>query len=287
MKDFIITTDSTVDMPKEYLEDNKNPVLSLSYIIEGKTYEDMKGLAIDEFYEKIRQGAMPTTSQVNPDQVKKVFEPILKEGKDILHIAFSSGLSGSYNSARIMGEELSEQYPDAKIIVIDSLCASMGEGFILYKANEMKKNGKSIDEIAEWIRANILKICHVIAVDDLFHLQRGGRVSKATAIVGSVVNIKPILHVDETGKLIPIGKVRGRKKSLTDLVDRMEVQAKGVENDIVMISHSDCYEDAKSVANQITERFGIQNIMIHSIGTVIGSHTGIGTVALFFVGNKR
>lgn len=287
MREFIITTDSTVDMPMEYLVENQNPVMSLAYVVNGQTYEDMKGLTFKEFYQKMREGSMPTTSQVNPDQARDVFEPILKSGKEILHVGFSSGLSGSYNSARIAGEELKEEYPDAKIIVIDSLCASMGEGLFLYKLNEMKRAGKSIDELAVWAEENKLHVCHNVAVDDLYHLYRGGRVSKTSAVIGSVVNIKPMIHVNNEGKLVPISKVRGHKKSLNALVDRMEQQIKGVHNDIVTISHSDCEEDAKYVADLIRERFGIENIMIHSIGTVIGSHTGIGTVALFFMGNER
>lgn len=287
MREFLITTDSTVDLPKEYLEENQNPVLSLAYILEGITYEDMNGLPYKAFYDKVRSGALPTTSQINPEQAQEAFEPIVKEGKDILHIGFSSGLSGSCNSARIAAEELSETYPEAKIIVIDSLCASMGEGLLLYKANEMKKRGSSIDEIADWVTNNRLHICHNFTVDDLHHLHRGGRVSKATAVIGTMVNIKPVLHVDNEGKLVAVGKVRGRKKSLNELVDRMAKQIEGYENDIFMISHGDCQEDAEYVAEQVKARFGIQKVMINPVGPVIGTHSGPGTMALFFMGNPR
>lgn len=287
MKDFIITTDSTVDLPKEFLEEKKVPVMSLSYIIDGVTYADMKGLSHKEFFAKIREGALPTTSQVNPEQAREVLEPFVKEGKAILHIAFSSGLSGSYNSARIAAEELKEDYPDAEIVVIDSLCASMGEGLLLYKAIQLKEQGKSLEEVAEWVEANKQHVCHNVAVDDLNHLHRGGRVSKASAVVGTMIKIKPILHVDNEGKLQVIGKERGRKKALVSIVDRMEKQIQGFDNDIVMITHGDCPEDAEFVRKQVEERLGIHNIMINGIGTVIGSHTGAGVIGLLFMGNKE
>ncbi|MEG0108699.1 MAG: DegV family protein [Lachnospiraceae bacterium] len=286
MNHFIITTDSTVDLPTEYLERNRNQVLSLSYIMDGEIYDDLHGLASGEFYDRMRNGALPTTSQFNPKEAVEMFKKILKEGVDILHIGFSSGLSGSFNSARIAAEELMEVYPERTIKVVDSLGASMGEGLLLYKANEWKQQGKSLEEI--YILAEKLKlhICHNFTVDDLNHLHRGGRISKATAIIGTMVNMKPVLHMDEDGHLVSIGKVRGRKKSLLDLIDRMEEQMKGYENDIIMISHGDCEEDAQFVKQHVEERFGIHNFMIHPVGPVIGTHSGPGTIALFFVGKR-
>lgn len=287
MREFVITADSTVDLPKEYLAENNNTILSLSYMLEDKTYEDMHGLSPEEVYEKIRKGALPTTSQINPEQAREAFEKIIKEGKDILHIGFSSGLSGSYNSARIAAEELEEEYPDAKIIVVDSLCASMGEGLLLYKVNEMKKHGKSLEETGRWAEENKLHICHNFTVDDLNHLHRGGRVSKATAVLGTMVNIKPVMHVDNEGHLVPVGKVRGRKKSLISLVDRMVEQIEGYDNDMVMISHGDCREEAEYVAQLVKEKTGISQVMINFVGPVIGTHSGPGTMALFFMGKER
>lgn len=287
MREFVITADSTVDLPKEYLAENNNTILSLSYMLEDKTYEDMHGLSPEEVYEKIRKGALPTTSQINPEQAREAFEKIIKEGKDILHIGFSSGLSGSYNSARIAAEELEEEYPDAKIIVVDSLCASMGEGLLLYKVNEMKKHGKSLEETGRWAEDNKLHVCHNFTVDDLNHLHRGGRVSKATAVLGTMVNIKPVMHVDKEGHLVPVGKVRGRKKSLISLVDRMVEQIEGYDNDMVMISHGDCREEAEYVAQLVKEKTGISQIMINFVGPVIGTHSGPGTMALFFMGKER
>ena len=287
MSKFVITADSTVDLPKEFLEEKQVPVVSLSYIIDGATYRDGEGLTSKEFYDKIREGAMPTTSQVNPEQARELFEPILKEGTDILHIAFTSGLSGTYNSCRMAAEELSEEYPDRKIIVVDSLCAASGGGMLLYKAIEMKEQGKSLEEIATWVEENKLHVCHDVTVDDLFHLHRGGRVSKTSAVLGTIIKIKPIIHVNDEGKLIVIGKERGRKKALQTLVERMEEKSQGFENDIVMITHGDALEDAEYVKGLIQDKFGITNIMINPLGTVIGSHTGPGVIALFYMGNRN
>lgn len=287
MSKFVISTDSTVDLPKEFLEEKQVPVVSLSYIIDGATYKDGEGLTSKEFFDKIREGAMPTTSQVNPDQARELFEPILKEGKDILHIAFTSGLSGTYNSCRIAAEELREEYPDRKLVVIDSLCAASGGGLLLYKALELREQGKSLDEIATWVEDNKLHICHDVTVDDLFHLHRGGRVSKTSAVLGTIIKIKPIIHVNDEGRLVVIGKERGRKKALQTLVERMEEKSQGFENDIVMITHGDALEDAEYVKGLVQEKFGITNVMINPIGTVIGSHTGPGVIALFYMGNRN
>lgn len=287
MKDYVIVTDSTVDLPKEYLIERNVPVISLSYIMDGVTYEDMNGLSHEAFFEKLRAGSLPTTSQINPEQAREALEPFAKEGKDILYIGFSSGLSGSYNSVRMAAEDLKEEYENLNIITIDSLCACMGEGLLLYKALQLKEAGKSLEEVAQWVEDNKLHICHNVTVDDLNHLHRGGRVSKATAVVGTMIKIKPIIHMSDEGKLEVIGKERGRKKSLISIVDRMEKQMKGYDNDIVMITHGDCIEDAEFVKKQVEDRFGIHNIMINGIGSVIGSHTGPGVVAVFFMGEKR
>lgn len=287
MNEFVIVSDSTVDLPKEYLQSKQVPIISLSYIMDGVTYEEMDGLSHKEFFEKLRAGSLPTTSQINPEQAREALEPFAKEGKDILYIGFSSGLSGSYNSVRMAAEDLKEEYPDINIIAIDSLCACMGEGLLLYKALELKEHGMSMEEIAKWVEANKLHICHNVTVDDLNHLHRGGRISKTTAVVGSMIKIKPIIHMSDEGKLVVIGKERGRKKSLVSIVDRMEKQMQGYDNDIVVITHGDCIEDAEFVKKQVEERFGIHNVMINGIGSVIGSHTGAGVVAVFFMGDKR
>ena len=287
MRDYVITVNSTVDLPKEWLEERNVPVVPLRYTIDGQTYEDMSGLTAKEFFDKLREGKMSVTSQVNPEEASAALEPFLKEGKDILHLAFSSGLSGTCNSMKIAGEELKEEYPEAKIIVIDTLCACLGEALLLYKALQQKEAGKTIEETAAWVEENKLHICHDVTVDDLNHLHRGGRVSKATAVVGTMVKIKPIIHMDDNGKLQVVGKERGRKKSLNKIVDMAVEQSEGWDNDIIMITHGDCIEDAEYVAGLVREKMGIDNILINNIGTVIGSHTGPGVVAVFCMGNKR
>ena len=287
MRDYVITVNSTVDLPKEWLEERHVPVIPLKYTIDGETYTDMEGLSAKEFFDKLREGKMSTTSQVNPEEAASMLEPFLKEGKDILHLRFSSGLSGTLNSMKIAGEMLQEKYPEAKVIVIDTLCACLGEALLLYKALQQKEKGMNIDELAQWVEDNKLHICHNVTVDDLHHLQRGGRISKTTAVLGTLVQIKPIIHMDDNGKLQVIGKERGRKRSLNKIVDMAVEQSKGWDNDIIMITHGDCIKDAEYVAKLVREKMGIDNILINNIGTVIGSHTGPGVVAVFCMGNKR
>ncbi|OUN33675.1 DegV family protein [Lachnoclostridium sp. An76] len=287
MRDYVITVNSTVDLPKEWLEERHVPVVPLKYTIDGETYTDMEGLSAKEFFAKLREGKMSVTSQVNPEEAAELLEPYVKDGKDVLHLGFSSGLSGTLNSMRIAGQMLEEKYPEAKVIVIDTLCACLGEGLLLYKALQQKAMGKTIDETAQWVEENKLHICHNVTVDDLNHLHRGGRVSKTTAVLGTLVQIKPIIHMDDNGKLQVIGKERGRKKSLNKIVDMAVEQSKGWDNDIIMITHGDCIEDAEYVAKLVREKMGIDNILINNIGTVIGSHTGPGVVAVFCMGDKR
>ena len=287
MRDYIITVNSTVDTGKEWLEERNVPVIPLKYTIDGQEYTDMYGLSDKEFFQKLREGKMSVTSQINPEEAKEMLEPYVKEGKDVLHLAFSSALSGTCNSMKIAAEELQEEYPERKLIVIDSLCACLGEGLLVYKAVQLKRAGKSLEEVAAWVEENKLHIMHNVTIDDLFHLHRGGRVSKASAIVGTMIQIKPIIHMDEHGELKVIGKERGRKKALTHIVDMAVKQSEGWDNDIVMITHGDCKEDAEFVARQVEKKMGVHNILINCIGTVIGSHTGPGVVAVFCMGNKR
>lgn len=289
MKEFIITTDTTCDLPQEYITGHGIKLLPLYYSFNGSIYGDKNDLEPKDFYNKMRGGAMPTTMAVNPDTANEVFRGLLKDGYDILHIAFSSGLSGSCSVAATVARELCDEILGAKIVVIDSLCASMGEGLLVHKAVGLKESGKSLDEIADWLEKNKLNLCHIFTVDDLHHLHRGGRVSKTTAIIGTLINVKPVLHVDNDGHLIPLNNVRGRKKALISLVDQMEkrVESYTGTNDIVFISHGDSLEDAEFVAAQIKERFGIEHFLINYISPTIGSHSGPGTIALFFMGNVR
>jgi len=289
MKKYIITTDTTCDLPQEYLDQHNIILLPLYYSIHETVYGEENALEPKEFYRIMREGAMPTTMAVNPDTARSVFSDLLVKGYDILHIAFSSPLSGSCSVATTTAREICEEIPDAKIIVIDSLCASLGEGLLVHKAVQMKDNGKNIDEVAAWLENNKLNLCHLFTVDDLHHLHRGGRVSRASAIIGTLINVKPVLHVNNEGRLLPLNNVRGRKKALTALVDLMEGKTKNYseKNDIVFISHGDSLEDAQFVANLIKERLGVQDSLINMISPTIGSHSGPGTIALFFMGSER
>lgn len=290
MGQFKIVTDSTADLPEEYLKEHGIGCINICYTLNGITYgREGRELEWKDFYAQMREGQMPTTSQINPAEFKEFFEECLKESKEVLYLAFSSGLSGTYNNARMAAEELMEERPEAKIMVVDSLCASMGEGLFVHKAVCMKEDGKTMEEVADWMQEHVQNFVQVFTVDDLNHLYRGGRVSKVTAVVGSIAGIKPILHVDEEGHLIPISKTRGRKKSLHCLVDYMAEKTAhfDMENDIVMISHGDALEEAEYVKEMIQERFGIQNFLINHIGPTIGTHAGPGTIALFFMGESR
>ena len=287
MRDYIITVNSTVDTGKEWLEERNVPVIPLKYTIDGQEYTDMYGLSDKEFFQKLREGKMSVTSQINPEEAKEMLEPYVKEGKDVLHLAFSSALSGTCNSMKIAAEELQEEYPEAKVIVVDTLCACMGEAMLLYYALKQKEAGKTIEEVAQWAEENKLHVCHNVTVDDLLHLHRGGRVSKTAAVLGTMVKVKPIIHMDDNGALQVIGKERGRKKSLHKIVDMAVERFKGWDNEIIMITHGDCLEDAEYVAKLVREKMGVENVFIHNIGTVIGSHTGPGVVATFCMGNKR
>lgn len=289
MNEYVITTDNNSDLPDKFFQEHGVGCTYLSYSMDGKNYTHENFLPEHEFYEAMRNGSLPTTAQVNPDSARNLMEPYLKEGKDILHIAFSSGLSGTYNSCRIAAEELAEEYPQRKITVIDSLGASLGQGLLVYLAQQKKEAGEDMESVAKWIEENKLKMIHLFTVDDLNHLYRGGRISKTTAVVGSVLNIKPVLHVDEEGKLTSLGKVRGRKKALLELVNLMDKKIGSFHDscDTIFISHGDCEEEARFVENKIKEKYNIKTVLINYVGATIGAHSGPGTVALFFVGDER
>lgn len=287
MASFAITTDNNGDLPLTYLKEHNIGLMSLTYAIEGNTYDTFHPMDSHAFYEKMRAGAMPTTAQVNPEEAGKVLREALKEHDGVLHVAFSSGLSGSCQSSMLAAAELREEFPDKQIIVIDSLSASLGQGLLVHYTVKMRDAGHSLEEVAAWCEENKLHIAHLFTVDDLFHLYRGGRVSRTKAFIGSALNMKPILHVDNEGKLIPVGKVRGRKHALNDLVKRMGEQIADDYDGIVFISHGDCEEDAQYVKEQVKNKFGIQESLIHFVGPAIGAHSGPGTLALFFFAKVR
>ena len=287
MRDFVIITETTADLPASYIEENNLVIVPLYYQIDETVYGEENHMELKEFFDAMRNGAAPTTSASNPDTLRKRYLEIINSGKDILHLAFSSGLSCSYNNASFVANDILEEYPDVKITVIDTLCASMGQGLIVNSAVQMKKQGKSIDEIAEWIEAKKLNLCHQFTVDDLIYLYRGGRLKKSSAILGTIINIKPVLHVDNEGHLISKAKVRGRKASISAIVQKYGELVKKIKEGPVFICHGDCIEDVKFMQKLLKEKYDVEVDEIVNTGPVIGAHSGPGTLALFFVGKER
>lgn len=285
-----ILTDSTGDLTPELVQELDLTVIPMEFTVDGKSYRnypDGHEMSAKDFYDLLRAGKTSTTAQINSHEFTEWADPILQAGEDLLYIAFSSGLSGTCQSALLAKQELSEKYPDRKFLVVDSLCASMGEGLLVYYAAKMQQEGKSIDEVYQWLQENKLHLCHWFTVDDLNHLKRGGRVSSAAALFGTMLGIKPVLHVDDAGHLIPVAKIRGRKQSLDSLVAHMEETVTEPEKQVIFISHGDCLQDAQYVADNIREKWKVKDIVLNEIGPVIGTHSGPGTVALFFLGSKR
>ncbi len=289
-KDYVILTDSTTDISQEIADEIDVKVWPMQFELDGLTYRnfpDEREMKSDEFYDIMRKGKMPKTSQINVVDFCEYFSEYLDKGLDVLYICFSSGLSGTYNNSLIAIEELKGRYPDRKIISVDSLAASMGEGLLVYLAAQQKKKGMGLEELAKWVEDNRLHLCHWFTVDDLHHLKRGGRVTAATAIVGSALNIKPVLHVDDEGHLINMSKVRGRKASLNAMVDQM-VETYTDQFDTVMICQGGCHDDAEYLAGEVKKRVkGVKKLIMGNIGPVIGAHAGPGVLALFFYGDHR
>lgn len=285
-----ITTDSTCDLPKQFYIDRDIKMIGLSFLLDGQEYKEGSDHTVStkEFYDQLRAGKMSSTMQVNTFEFTEFAEPFLAAGEDVLHIAFSSGLSGTYESCKRGAEELIEKYPGRKLIVVDSLAASMGEGLLTWYADENRKKGMSLEDNAAWLENNKLHLCHWFTVNDLMHLHRGGRVSKTSAIMGSILGIKPVLHVDDEGHLILITKVRGRGASIDALVSKLKETAnQDIADQMVFISHGDCLDEAELLADKLRKAAGIKKFMISDIGAVIGSHSGPGTIALFFMGKHR
>ena len=285
-----IVTDSSADLTDELLQEYGIHIVSLSFRVGGEEFPCyVQGQKTDykQFYDRMRKGEMVDTSLIDMSTCRDIFEGILKRGNDVLYIGFSSALSGSYNAAAMVAESLRDAFPERRVITIDSLSASMGEGLLVYYAAEQRRNGKSIDEVSDWLIENRLHVCHWFTVDDLFHLKRGGRISAATALVGTMLGVKPVLHVDNEGKLVAVGKVRGRRKSLEALVDEMEKTCTNPTERAVFISHGDCVEDAQHVERLVRERLKVKDVQINYVDPVIGAHSGPGTVALFFLGVQR
>lgn len=287
---FEIVTDSTANLPETMIEEHDLAVLSLSFLVEEKEYkgyEKGETIELNQFYTMMRDKKHITTSLANSQDAYDMIKPLLENGKDVIYIGFSSGLSSTYQAVSSAMEELREEYPDRKIYAVDSLCAALGEGLFVKYVIDMREAGKSIDETYEWAMAHRLNIVHAFTVDDLFFLKRGGRVSGATAVIGTALSVKPVMHVDNDGHLIPISNVRGRRKSLDALVKMMEEKVEHPEGQTIYISHGDCISDAEYVANKVKEKFPVKEVMIRTLDPVIGAHSGPGTVALFFYGNVR
>ncbi len=289
MQPYLITTDSTTDLPKDYYKKRSLPFISLRFTVEGHEYLDDADCPLSprEFYDKVRAGQMPSTAQVNASDFEAFAAPILEQGMDILHLAFSSGLSGTYHSCCMAAEELRERFPEREIIVIDTLAASLGEGLLVYHALQNQENGMGLHENSKWVEENKLHLCHWFTVDDLHHLHRGGRVSKTSAILGSLMGIKPVLHVDNDGHLILREKVRGRAASINRLLEKMKQTAIDPASQTVFISHGDCEADAKLLQEKIKKELGVRKFLLSTIGPVIGAHSGPGTLALFYLGTER
>ena len=290
MSDFVILTDSSADLSADMVRKLNVEVLPLGFVLDNQTYRnypDNREMDPHVFYERLRAGDVATTNAVNVAQYVEALEPLLQAGKDVLVLAFSSGLSTTYNSSRLAVEELSARYPERKLYTVDTLCASLGQGLLVWYAARERERGRSIEEVRDWIEEHRLNICHQFTVDALHFLKRGGRISAATAVVGTMLQIKPVLHVDDEGHLINIGKARGRQASLKALVDKMEQTALDSGSLTVFISHGDCLEDARTVADMVKNRFGVEEVYINYVGPVIGAHSGPGTVALFYAGTER
>ncbi len=289
MREYEIITDTNSDLPKDYVISRKILEIPQYTTLDGVTYEGAEGIDPKEFYRKMRAGSVPQSQAINPAVVEETFRSVLDQGKDILYISFTSTLSSSYNVASITAKELAEEYPEAKICVVDSMNVSLSEGLLVNKAWNMRREGKSLEETVQWLEDNKMHVCVKFTVDDLHHLQRGGRVSKTTAVVGSILNIKPMMILDQEGKLKAVGTVRTRKKALMALVDYMGEKIPGweKENDLVAIVHGDCLEDAQFVADQVKARFQIPEVMINDINPSIGVHAGPGALGLLFFGTGR
>lgn len=290
MKDYVIIIDSTTDLPNDFVVENNITVLPLTFSLDGKNYKnhlDNKELSAKAFYDKMRNGQQPVTAQINSEEFIEIATPILEKGLDILYIGFSSALSGTFNSVRLGSEELLEKYPSAKISLIDSKLASMGEGLLAYYAVKYKNEGLSLEEVTNKVEIQKTKITSWFTVSDIETLRRGGRVSNASAFVAKALKIKPILHVDADGKLVARTKKMGRKQSLNSLLEEILERIIVEENDVVFIGHGDSLEDAIYFKELLQEKTGITNYMLNEIGPVIGAHSGPDTIAVFVVGKEK
>jgi len=287
MANFQIVTDTCCDFDSSMYEKLQLTAVPLSVNFRGVDTTEYSEEWLKSLFAGMRAGERGTTAAVNPDGWAKVIEPHLAAGTDVLVLAFSSGLSTTYNSAAIAAEELREKYPQRRLIVIDTLCASLGQGLLVYYACQMRDQGKSLQEVADWCEENKLHLCHWVIADDLMHLKRGGRINATTAVAGTLLQIKPLIHMDDAGKLVNVGKIRGRKAAIQALCDKVGELGIPGANDTMFICHGDCLEDAQTLAKMLKDTYGTKYIYIYYIGAVIGSHAGPGTMSVFFLGKHR
>ena len=287
MNDYIIFTDSACDLPDAMLTELGVKYRSLTFAFEGEDEHGDRDMPAEDFYAKMRSGSIAKTSAINTEGFREAFEDDIAAGNDILYIAFSSGLSTTYNSGRFALENLKDKYPDRKLIAVDSLCASAGFGLLVYLAAKKKQEGATIEEVEKFVLDTRLHLCHWFTVDDLVYLKRGGRISPAATLIGTMLGIKPVLHVDNEGHLIPVSKVRGRQASIRAMADKFGELALDKTGGTVFISHGDCIDDAETLKSILAEEYGATVELITSVGPVIGAHSGPGTLALFFVGKER
>ena len=282
-----IITDTCCDFPAQMYEELKLRVVPLSVLYKGVNYDSYTEQWLRDLFEGLRNGETASTAAVNPQQWASYIEPVLAAGEDALVLSFSSGLSTTYQSAVIAAQDLQEKYPDRQVQVVDTLCASLGQGLFVYYACQKRDEGLSLEELTAWCEETKLKLCHWVIADDLMYLKRGGRVSAVSAVAGTLLQIKPLIHVDNAGKLIPVGKVRGRKAAIKALCDKVGETGIPGANDTIFICHGDCEEDAKTLAAMLQEKYGTKKVFYYYIGAVIGSHAGPGTMAVFYLGSER
>lgn len=284
-----IITDSACDLTRDYIKNNNIGLLSLILNLNGQAIKDDLGetLSYKDFYNKMREGATPTTSQINAHEFEEEFIKYIKNGDSIIYISLSSNLSGTFNSANIAKKNLMDEYPNANIYLVDSLSVSVGQGLLVAKACEMRDSGIGAEEIVNWLEENKRKVIHSILIDDLNHLKRGGRISGATAAIGGLLNIKPTLFLDDEGKLIQGEKIKGKKKALRFLVNEVREKAVDTENEILYICHGDCLEEAETLRDMILEEVKFKNVIINYVGNVVGAHAGPGVLAAVFLGSNR
>lgn len=287
MKNYAIITDSSCDLPQELARSLEVEILSLEIVMENGETKLNHQVDVKDFYQDLREKKHITTSAVGIDRFMSFMEPYLAEGRDVLYLGFSSGLSGTFNAGFVASQELAEKYPDRKIYAVNTLCASLGQGLLVYLCAKLRQEGADIEEVRRYAEDNKLHLCHWFTVDDLFFLKRGGRVSAATAVLGTMLSIKPVMHVDDAGKLINVEKARGRRAAVDTLFNKMKATAINPENQTCFICHGDCLEDAEYLANRLRTELGVPQVIVDYTGPVIGAHSGPGTLAVFYLGTER